>query len=299
MGTETHTFEVDEPEAWASNLGHPDFELQLDSDGDRYYRISDTRANREIHRLTQFRTCAICRKLMVQVSHIEDEVLLLCTECGYWGGRGFREWNSHRHNVPLRGVVGRYQPIANLDDGSTEYLVSHLRRFPGQMAKVTPFRAEKFVADLLKDYLDCEVHHLGGRKDGGIDAFVLTNDRIQTIIQVKWRGDSNAAESVTTVREVAGTLLARGVPSGIIVSTRKRFSADARAEADLVSERSVDGIGQLSLELYDYHRILDMLSISNAKLEDRWKANDLWDMHCDVCVFDGAAKIPENRLPRD
>lgn len=298
MGAEKLTLDRDEPDAWATQLGNPNFELQWDSQGERYFRISDDRANREVHRLTQFQTCAICRKSMTQVSRVEDEVLLLCTECGYWGGRGFREWNSHLHNVPLRGVIGRYKAIANLDDASTSYLVSHLRRYPEAMTQVTPFRAEKFVADLLKDYLDCEVHALGGRKDGGVDAFVLANDQIRTIVQIKWRETNKGAESVRTVREVAGTLLARGVPSGIIVSTRERFSTDAKQEANLVSSRTVDGFGQLKLELYDYHRILDMLAISNAKLDDRWEPADLQKLHEEVCVFDGAAKIPEGMLPR-
>lgn len=296
IGAEKLTLDSDDPDVWASQLGEPNFALLGDFQGDRYFRISDSRANREIHRLSQFRTCAICRQTMTQVSEIKNELLLLCTECGYWGGRGFRDWNSHFQDVPFRGVLGRYKAIANLDDAATTYLVSHLRRFPEAMTKLTPFRAEKFVADLLKDYLDCEVHPIGGRKDRGIDAFVLANDQIRTIIQIKWRETTKGAESVSTVREVAGTLLARGVPSGIIVSTRERFSDDAKQEASLVSNRSVDCLGQLNLELYDYHRILDMLALSNAKLKDRWQTKDLLDLHEKVCVFDGAAMIPESRV---
>lgn len=298
VGRERVALQVDEPDAWACQLGNPEFEPQGAISGKRYFYISDKRANREVHRLIQYRTCAICRSPMTQLSQIEDEMLLLCAECGYWGGRGFRDWNSHMHDVPMRGVIGRYRPIANLDEASTEYLVSHLRRFPKSMTKVTPFRAERFVVDLLKDYLDCEVQPLGGRKDGGVDAFVLANDKIRTIVQIKWREANKGAESVRTIREVAGTLLARGVPSGIIVSTRERFSADARREAALVSDRSVNGIGQLELELYDYHRILDMLAISNAKLDDRWRPEHLWKLHKEFCVFDGAAMISEDRLPK-
>jgi hypothetical protein len=298
MGTEQVSLDRDSPDDWARLLGDPAFKFAGDSGGERYFKIDDPRANREVHRLTQFRTCAICRKSMTQVSDIEDEVLLLCTDCGYWGGRGFREWNSHSHAIPLRGVIGRYKPVADLDDVSTGYLVSHLRRFPEAMTKISPFRAETFVADLLRDYLDCEVHALGGRKDGGVDGYILANDTIRTIIQIKWRESSKGAESVATVREVAGTLLARGVPNAIIVSTRKRFSADAKKEAEIVSSRTVEGFGQLDLALYDYHRILDMLEISNARLEDRWTPGFLRDLHHDYCVFDGAAMISERRIPK-
>jgi hypothetical protein len=298
MGVEKLVLEADEPDTWALQLGVPNFELASDLLGERHFRISDARANLEVHRLTQYRTCAICRSPMTQVSEIEDEALLLCAECGYWGGRGFRDWNSHLHIIPMRGVVGRYQPIANLDDASTNYLVSHLRRFPERMFGVTPFRAEKFVADLLADYLDCEVYQLGGRKDGGVDAFVLANDKIRTIVQIKWRETTDGTESVRTIREVAGTLLARGVPNGIIISTRDHFSGDAKKEAKLISGRFVNGFGRLDLELYDYHRILDMLAISNSKLSDRWQAKDLLNLHEKYCVFDGAMMIAERMLPK-
>lgn len=298
LGVKRLVLECDEPDVWARQLGHPNFTPQGELGGTRYFRIADERANREVHRLIQFRTCAICRSPMSQVSQIEDETLLLCVECGYWGGRGFRDWNSHAHSVPMRGAIGRYRPLLDLDAAETQYLVSHLRRFPEHLTNISPFRAEIFVADLLRDYLNCEVHPLGGRKDGGIDAFVLANDRIRTIVQIKWRETKKGAESVRTVREVAGTLLARGVPSGIIVSTRERFSRDAKQEAELISGLSVEGFGRLSLELYDYHRILDMLAISNAKLADRWKPESLWKLHDKYCVFDGAAMIPEDRLPQ-
>lgn len=298
IGMEQISLDHDAPDDWARLLGHPAFELISDHGDERFFKIIDPRANREVHRLTQFRTCAICRAPMTQVSQIDDEVLLLCTDCGYWGGRGFRDWNSHCHLVPMRGAIGRYKTIANLDEASSDYLISHLRRFPQTMTDLSPFRAEKFVADLLKDYLDCEVHALGGRKDGGVDGFILANDKIRTIIQVKWRESSKGAESVSTVREVAGTLLARGVPNAIIVSTRERFSPDAKDEAEMISARVLEGFGQLNLTLFDYHRILDMLAISNAKLEDRWTAEDLWQLHQGGCVFDGAAMISERSIPK-
>lgn len=198
--------------------------------------------------------------------------------------------------MPLRGVIGRYKSLLDLDEASTDYLVSHLRRYPEAMTQISPFRAEKFVVDLLKDYLGCEVQALGGRKDGGVDAYILANDKIRTIIQIKWRETRKGAESVSTVREVAGTLLARDVPNGIIISTRERFSNDAKKEAEYISSRSVQGLGELSLSLYDYHTILDMLQISNAKLADRWTPKKLMELHDKFCVFDGAAMISEDYI---
>ena len=94
---------------------------------------------------------------MRSISEIEDETLLLCMNCGFWGGRGFREWNSHFQAIPRRAVLARYHPLEPIDKNGTEYLVTHLRRFPSDMTRISPLRAEKFVIELLADYLKCEV----------------------------------------------------------------------------------------------------------------------------------------------
>jgi restriction system protein len=78
---------------------------------------------------------------------------------------------------------------------------------------------------------------------------------------------------------VAGTLLARGVPHGIIISTRSHFSSDAVREAQRISERIVKGVGRLTLSLLDYHSLLDMLEMASIKL--------------------GNSVSPEKRIPRE
>src|SRR3546814_18142869 len=97
--------------------------------------------------------------------------------------------------------------------------------------------------DMLSDYLDCEVRALGGVKDGGIDGYILRNDTVACIVQVKWRQTTNGAAGVGVVREVAGPLLARGVPNGILFSTRSRFSKDAAHEAPVITTRRGEVLG--------------------------------------------------------
>jgi len=292
---------VDEPSDWATSLGGLKFSQPFEvHGGKRFCRVEDTRLQKELYRLTKFQTCPICRNSTTRVeSFVEDENIQLCLGCGYWGGIGFREWNSHFHSHPKRGVIGRYKSIEPIDAQSTEYLATHLRRFPNQLTNISPARSETFVMDLLSDYLGCEVRTLGGIKDGGVDGYILKGSSISTIVQVKWHESTNKAEGVKVVREVAGTLLARHVPQGILVSNRKKFSKPALQEAKSISELSLNDLGQIKLDLMDYQNILDMLEITSAKLTQNMGVNDWFKFDLEEeCIFDGAAMISEDYAQR-
>ncbi|AZD28866.1 restriction endonuclease [Pseudomonas chlororaphis] len=289
--------EIDNPSDWARSLGALKFTgfFDLPSRDGRYCQAEDERLESELRRLTKFCTCPICRNSTEKVpSWVEDENIQICLRCGYWGGIGFREWNSHMHSHPMRGVIGRYKAINPIDAQSTEYLVSHFRRFPEQLPNISPRRSETFVMDLLSDYLGCEVRSLGGTKDGGVDGYILKGEDISTIIQVKWHESLNKAESVRVVREVAGTLLARHVPKGILVSNRIKYSSPAKEEAESISRLCLEGLGDIELTLMDYNNILDMLEISNTKLVENMKVEDWYKIPEDCCVFDGAALVSES-----
>ena len=193
--------------------------------------------------------------------------------------------------TPLRGVLGIYKPLIPLNELKTEYLVSHLKKHPDQLPNIGPKRAEQFVMDLLSDYLNCEVKPIGGFKDKGVDGYIIKGDKISSIVQVKWRENINGAESVKVIREVAGTLLARGIPSGILVSNRDHYSKDAIHDAASISNLTVNELGKMNLQLIDYHNIIDMLEISNTKLTDKMKIRDWIDIEVGYSVFDGAMRL--------
>lgn len=289
----------DEPSDWAKLMDSPQLSPPSQMNGKLYYQVQDSRVLDELQRIDTFQTCPICRnRVTLRDTLVEDEKIFVCLSCGYWAGIGFREWNSHHHAEPLRGAIGRYSSIQPLDQAQTEYLVTHLRRTPKDLTKISPKRAETFVMDLLTDYLGCEVHVLGGVKDRGIDGYILRGNKMGCIIQVKWRQSKEGAEGVGVVREVAGTLLARGVPSGILVSTRHRFSKDAKAEAQIVSDRQVEGLGKLDLQLMDYQNIIDMLELTSTRLTASMKVEDWFNVPEDICVFDGAALLSEDFVKR-
>jgi hypothetical protein len=290
IGIEKKKPKKDTPIDWENFINSPQFGITYEKDNHKEYRLEDKRAIEEIHRLLKFKTCPICRTRMTKRPPDFNEAILICLHCGFWGGRGSRMDNVYEQ-TPLRGFLGVYKPLKPLKDLESEYLITHLKRFPKDLPKIGPRRAEKFVIELLADYLKCEVRPIGGTKDKGVDGYVIKNDKINSIIQIKWRENINGAESVKVIREVAGTLLARGIPSGILVSNKDHYSKDAIQDSALISKRKLDGLGAMRLSLVDYHNILDMLEISSTKLTTNMKIEDWINIETGYDVFEGAMRL--------
>jgi len=193
--------------------------------------------------------------------------VFLCLSCGFWSGHFFNEAGFSDLDLGVFGAL-RKHPLES-EHVPVAALLPYLNENSALLTRISPFKAEKVVARLLAERLECEVQSLGGRGDGGIDSYIVVNDKIQTIIQVKWRRDSNRAESVNVVRELAGTLLARGVPCGLIVTTRKYLSAAALSEITAVGRREVVGVGKIALDYVVYNDLIDMLSISARRITDK------------------------------
>lgn len=293
IGTEIKLPENDNPINWSEFINSPEFLLTYDNGSRKEYRLQDEKAIDEIHRILKFQTCPICKSKMAPRPQDFNEQIYICLTCGFWGGRGSRMDNVSS-KIGLRGVLGIYKPLVPLQDSTTEYLVSHLKKHPDQLPNIGPKRAEKFVMDLLSDYLNCEVKNVGGYKDKGIDGYIIKGDEISSIVQIKWRENMNGAESVKVIREVAGTLLARGIPSGILVSNKDHFSKDAIEDANLISKNEINKLGTMQLQLMDYHNILDMLEISNTKLTDKMRIEDWINFEQGHHVFDGAMRISDD-----
>lgn len=222
-------------------------------------------AQREIVRIRDTQECRYCNTKMSEVK-INDGYnrLFCCHNCGYFGGDGAR----HQMVGHLsRGLValGEELPL-NSPELSTDELIRHLNSIPNHLLKLSPFRAEKVVMELLQDYLGCEVRPVGGVKDQGVDGYIVANDQLKTIIQVKWYKSKHKAESVSVVREIAGTLLARGVPHGLLVTTRHKISADAKREIDLIEQRRIAELGKIKIDVNTYNDLIDMLELASTKL---------------------------------
>lgn len=109
--------------------------------------------------------------------------------------------------------------------------------------------------------------HLGRTGDGGIDG-VIRQDKLgleRIYVQAKrWQGSVGSP----TVREFAGTLAAHRARKGVIITTSS-FTADARADADRMSDRIVlvDGLELASL-MYDVNLGVSVTSVYEVKRAD-------------------------------
>lgn len=240
-------------------------------------------AKEELFRMLKYKTCPFCKKEMIDILNREKygESLFVCKNCLYWGGRGSREEPCAPYLN--RGVLGRIDFINNVDEMKLEQIIVYLNNNIEKLYELTPQEAEKLMPYILRDYLDCEVLAFGGVKDKGIDALAIHGNGIKTIIQIKWRKNCNKAESVSVVREVGGTLLARKIPNGLIVTTSKKFSKDAILEADKISENEVLGMGKLNLELNEFNNLIDMFEISTKIRTDNMTLEDFTGINrCDI-----------------
>ncbi|WP_035643543.1 restriction endonuclease [Flavobacterium sp. ASV13] len=221
----------------------------------------DPVAENELFRLLKYNTCAYCRekmtKLQEPVSGPAD--VYVCKTCFYWGGRGTRPGGP----TYTRGNLGRMSFINNPEDAKLELIINHINSYSEKLYDLTPQQAEKIMPIVLSDYLNCEVIAFGGTKDKGIDALAIRGADEKILVQIKWREDQKKSEAVSTIREVGGTLLARGIPKGLIISTRKKFSKDAILESKLIGEREIVNIGKINIELNDFNDLLDMFEVSS------------------------------------
>lgn len=253
--------------------------------GPRY----DPIAMYEINRVLKYRTCPYCRTLMKNISKypgedIFDNVVLVCENCFYWAGRGAS--GDDPLSIHNRGILSRINFVENPDDEKLNILINYLNNNINRLVDLTPRQAEKLLPSVLSDYLKCEVMAFGGVKDKGIDALAIRSDDCKILIQIKWREDINKSENVAVVREVAGTLLARKIPNGLIISTRKKYSKDAVKEAELISQTEIVDIGKINLQLKDFNNLIDMFEISAKIRKENMTIEDYIGLEDDFYLFD-------------
>ena len=135
--------------------------------------------------------------------------------------------------------------------------VNFNRQHPDLLHSFNTTRFEKFVADVFRaNYTNAEVLHIGKPGDGGIDVLLIETGSEQWLIQVKRRGSQKSSEGVSTIRDILGAMVVKGVNKGIVVSTVERFSPKARQDA----VKAKTGPFGMTVELVDkgiFNKMLD------------------------------------------
>ncbi|MEO8527778.1 MAG: restriction endonuclease [Pseudolysinimonas sp.] len=196
--------------------------------------------------------CKYCQRTMHEVY---DEVQ------GEWGSSAYRRirtfacacgwWNSEdvyqAVAYPEYGDAFNWQAVNSqgclrafsVSDSEipTATLREALARDRADLRHVDPYKLERLVGDVMSDFFNCEVRHVGRAGDGGIDLLLMDGDSPRAI-QVK-RRSREVAEAVSFVREFVGAMLLGGHISGMFVTTAPRFSAAAESTAALAVSKSL------------------------------------------------------------
>jgi restriction system protein len=189
-----------------------------------------------------------------------------CTSCGWWCAESritsYREIGTKEEYDFFESIVKRYK----IDD--KDIPVQELRRYitdkPELLRRVNPTKCEQIIASIYKDFYNCEVRHVGGPGDGGIDLYAIINDN-PILIQVK--RSSTAAESVKIVREFVGALILAGQTRGHIVTTAPKFST---ASENIINNSNLTR-NKIQITLKSFNDIVSMLSLTKEKITTSWE----------------------------
>lgn len=160
-------------------------------------------------------------------------VLAFCQRCSHWEFYGFEGGNKCMdiaNTLLVASVATKFDK--HLPTGCQAELAQALRRDPSRWHALPPNVMERFVADVFKaNHRNCEVVHVGGPNDRGIDIIFIDDNQTKWLIQVKRRARPGKAEGFSTLQSVLGTLALAGERHGIIATCADYFSHQARIQA--------------------------------------------------------------------
>lgn len=209
-----------------------------------------------------------------------DSAVWSCHNCAYWQIHWYiyepLSWGPQWGCQLLLSKIKEFDP--KLAEGCDVEIAQALRRHPEYFHSISPYRFERFIASVIKsNYSECEVIHLGGPNDGGVDVFYVDSHGREWLVQVKRRESHKASEGVEVLRNLLGAMYVEGVPRGIVVSTADHFTYRAYHLAKRAQEKG------MTMSLVDRGVLNRMLG---SLLPDReWIAvvKDYLS-HCDVSI---------------
>lgn len=161
-----------------------------------------------------------------------------CPVCGWWQSEDLLliEDGSHydAYSLCRRAVLREFSVAAS--SVPVDAVRQHLVERGEAVTDLNPRLFERLLQAILSEHLACEVVHVGGPGDGGIDLYAVAAD-FPWAIQVKRRGRQVTHEGVAAVREFIGALVIAGRRWGMFVSTAPRFSAAAQLAAENAMDR--------------------------------------------------------------
>lgn len=168
-----------------------------------------------------------------------DEITTkVCEQCGWWCRHDHlrRQTNFEDEYMHEAEVHEAALELFEIDDKRVplEALRLHLLKYPSDASLTDSCVFERLVGSIYRDFYDCEVRHLGGAGDQGIDLVAVISDQ-PTILQVKRTGGGALKGGPEIVRALLGASLLKGVTRAELVTSATRFTDATVAVGKLAS----------------------------------------------------------------
>jgi hypothetical protein len=185
-----------------------------------------------------------------------------CNSCGYWLLKNDNSLFPTRFATPF---VKSFCPQRHVAALST--LAQEIKENPGKAYTLDTTQFEITVGTILKDYMNCEVMHVGKTGDGGIDLIVIASDD-PVMVQVKRRTRGSKSEGVEVVKELFASMFAASANKGMLVTTAQKFTKGAKNWVHLPALKDRN----YQIDLVNIDRLLDMIRANSNGENPVWKS---------------------------
>ena len=194
-----------------------------------------------------------------------EDILITC-QCGWWKASNDLYGSYRETTVPALSGVAK-----NFHVGDVETPIELLRKYLADNNKdlslINPNSFERLMKDCLKDaYAPCEVIHVGGVGDRGIDLKLILSDKETYLVQVKRRAKLDSSEGVDVVRTLNGVLFRENNPKGMVITTARKFTNAAYEETKVDSKLSIP----YDMKLLAFSEVINMLSLKPSTPYKPW-----------------------------
>ena len=235
-----------------------------DFDADLFFYDHDL-SERDTEKSSKRYHCLYCDMITQRTDPDSDKYLFVCGHCGWWqlisggGNHGLKPCKMHR------GLLKEY-PVDSLDVPLRE-LRAYLKKHPNNVAYVNPTVFERLMRDCLRDKYDpCEVVHVGGTADRGIDLILVRLGEGARLVQVKRRSDLTSSEGVKVVRELNGVLFRDNIAKGMVITTASKFTKPALDETSIWTPTGE----AYDMELLAYSDVVELFDVKPKLPHQPW-----------------------------
>jgi restriction system protein len=224
----------------------------------------------EIDRLSS-ETCPFCHGELGELNLFDEmheyERAATCNFCGWWRLRHVVVGGQDNCSISLAIGEACHYDVDSLEVPIQD-LRRHLKTHNVDLANVNPTVFEKLMGDCVRSaFGPCEVVHVGGTGDGGVDLNLIQNDKTTFLVQVKRRSNLSKHEGVQVVRELNGVLFREGAAKGMIITTASGFTKAAFQETMIKTPTK----SRYEMLLLAFNDIIEMLNLPSPVPYEPWQ----------------------------